>query len=595
MLKYSTIVELLQYRAKDQPHKSAYIFLPDGENISSQPTYQDLDHQARGIASYLQSLGITNTRVLLVYPYHNGLEFIMAFFGCLYGNVVAVTNNPPRHAKSLLGLQERAISSQTNIVLTTEEFLSQIQAQSLENPEIKPILESLQWIATDIIPTNLADSWQEPQINSDTLAYMQYTSGSTGIPKGVMVTHGNMLHNSEVICQGFEHHSDTKGVMWLPFYHDMGLIGGTMQPIYAGFTMALMSPISLIQNPLRWLKAISRFEANTSGGPNFAYDLLCKIPPQQYEGLNLDLSSWDLAFSGAEPVRAETLEIFVEKFSPYGFRKEAFYPCYGMAESTLFISGGLKKDSPRVKYVDNSALGDNKIVEVSPDSPNAKAIVGCGKAWLDDKIAIADAESLIKLGDNQVGEIWVSGNGIAKGYWNQVEETNDTFNAYFKDTKEGPFLRTGDLGFLNNGELFITGRIKEIIIIWGRNLYPQHIEDSIQKCHPALRLNCGAVFSVEVDGEEKLVIAQEIERSYLRNLAVDEVIEAIRKVILEDYLVDVYGIALLKTASLPKTTSGKIQRRACREMFLDNTLNLVGKWLASDISESGVFNMAQNI
>lgn len=574
MPKHLTLVELLRHRSKTRPNRVVYTFLADGETESGSLSYGELDRQARAIAVQLQSLNSSKSRAILVYPYTAGLEFIAAFFGCLYAKVAAVTDNPPRSTKSLVELQERIESSGATVALTTQSLLTQIRNQLAKNPELAPKLNSLPWIATDTIATAGAQEWIEPKLDGDTIAYMQYTSGSTGTPKGVMVTHGNILHNSAVIYQCFQHSSSTTGAMWLPMFHDMGLVGGVIQPIYSDRPTVLMSPVALIQRPWRWLEAISRYRATTSGGPNFAYDLLWRqATPEKLA--NLDLSCWEVAFSGAEPVRAETLDRFSEIFAPCGFRREAFYPCYGLAEATLFVSGGWKDSSPGVKYLDPAALEENRAVEVSPEE-GGKAIVSCGKAWFGDEIAIADPETLTPLPENQVGEILIAGAGVAKGYWQQPEETERTFEVYLG--KRGPFLRSGDLGFLSGGELFITGRIKELMIFWGRNRYPQEIEQTVEKSHPALRFGCGAAFSIEIEGEEKLVVAFEVERSYLRQLNVEEIVGAIRQAVAEEKTVDVWAVALLKTGSIPKTTSGKIKRRECRRQFLDGSLPVVGQW-----------------
>ncbi|NET64175.1 MAG: fatty acyl-AMP ligase [Moorea sp. SIO1G6] len=581
--KYSNLVDLVVDRALHQPNQIAYTFLADGETESGHLTYQQLDQQARAIAAQLQSLVAAGSRALLVYPYTAGLEFIAAFFGCLYASVVAVTANPPRSKQAISQLQQRVISSQSTVALTTTDLWKRIQQQCSSNPELAPTLTELSWIETNEISPSLASDWIETERrDQDSLAFLQYTSGSTGKPKGVMVTHGNILHNSASIYQSFEHTLNSQAIIWLPLFHDMGLIGGVIQPIYGRFPVILMSPVALIQKPVRWLQAISRYKARatTSGGPNFAYDLLCRqVTPEQIE--TLDLSSWEVAFSGAEPVRAETLERFANIFAPCGFRPEAFYPCYGMAETTLFISGGLKANSAVIKYVEQGALGENRVITATKDQQQTQGIVSCGQPWLDDQLVIVDPETLIECPENKVGEIWVSGLGVGKGYWNQPEETERTFGAYIKDTGTGPFLRTGDLGFLKDGELFITGRLKELMILWGNNRYPQHIEATVEKSHPALRPNASAAFSVDLEGEERLVIAQEIKRSYLRHLVVDEVVAAIRQAVAQEHIADVYGIVLLKTGSIPKTSSGKIKRRECRLRFLDGTLEAVGKWQQS--------------
>jgi acyl-CoA synthetase (AMP-forming)/AMP-acid ligase II len=594
MTDYLTLVNLLRDRAQAQPDKIAYVFLSDGDTESGKLTYGDLENRARSIAARIQSMGISpGSRALVVYPYTAGLEFIAAFFGCLYAGVVAVTDNPPRHEKSGQQLQERAMAADVSIVLTTQVLFDRFEAQRSRDPDWDSFFSTRLWLVTDNLPPEDGKDWCEPSVDGETLAFFQYTSGSTGTPKGVMVTHSNILHNSEIIRQSFGHTSSSQGVIWLPLYHDMGLVGGVVQPLYVGFPVTLMSPVALVRQPMGWLRAVSRYRATTSGGPNFAYDLLCKTTAQQREGL--DLSNWQVAFSGAEPVRAETLARFAEEFAPYGFRPEAFYPCYGMAEATLFVSGGAKVSEPVVQYVDGAALEENRVCFVAPENAGAKAIVGCGKAWLDAEIAIIDPETHQRCLPEQVGEIWTSGSGIGRGYWNQPEETARTFRAYIADTGEGPFLRTGDLGFVWEGELFITGRLKDLMILWGRNHYPQHLEHTVEKAHSSLRSNCSAAFSVDVEGEERLVIVSELERSALRSVSVDEAIGAIRQAIAEHHMAEVWAIVLLKTGTIPKTTSGKIQRRNCRAQFLEGSLEAVGTWQYKGGESSRISDLANRL
>ncbi|MGC9527309.1 MAG: fatty acyl-AMP ligase [Limnospira sp.] len=590
MTQYATLVDLLRDRAETIGDRLAYTFLADGETESGRLTYGELDRQARAIAAHLRARVSPGSRVLVVYPYTAGLEFIAAFFGCLYAGVVAVTDNPPRSAGALEKTVARLQSSEAEIALTTRGLLSHLRGLRQKQPQLAPQLDHLPWIATDALSPNSAADWTPPDIGSDTLAFLQYTSGSTGTPKGVMVTHRNVLHNSEIIYNCFEHTEDSRGLIWLPLFHDMGLIGGVVQPLYGAFPVTLMSPVALIQKPMRWLEAVSRYKATTSGGPNFAYDLLWR-QAKASDRDRLDLSSWEVAFSGAEPIRAETLDRFAETFAPCGFRREAFYPCYGMAETTLFISGGSKADAPIVETFDGAALEENRAVPVAADDPKAKAVVGCGHGWLGDEIAIADPDTLKPLGEGEVGEIWVRGAGVGLGYWNRPEDTERTFGGKLGD--RGPFLRTGDLGFIRNGELFITGRIKEMMILWGRNHYPQHIEQTVEACHPALRPGCGAAFAIEVEGEERLVIAQEVERRFLRKLDVEGAVGAIRKAIADRHLADVYAVVLLKTGSLPKTTSGKVQRQMCRRRFLEGTLDVVGRWQYDASEESNISDLVR--
>jgi acyl-CoA synthetase (AMP-forming)/AMP-acid ligase II/alkylation response protein AidB-like acyl-CoA dehydrogenase/acyl carrier protein len=586
MSEFSTIVDLMRYRSNLQPQQG-YVFLVDGENQETHLSYKELDQQARAIAAYLQSLGITG-QALLLYP--PGLEFIAAFLGCLYAGVVAVPAYPPRRNQNLLRVKSIAVDAQVNAVLTTKSLLnlelgigniSSKDALATEL-EIRNSIDVKHWIATDSLPQDLAVDWQQRAIDSNTLAFLQYTSGSTGNPKGVMVSHGNLLHNCALIYQKFEHTPESRGVIWLPPYHDMGLIGGVLQPLYGGFPVVLMSPVLFLQKPQRWLQAISHYRATTSGAPNFAYELCVqKIAPEQR---TMDLSSWEVAFTGAEPIRAETLERFAAAFAECGFRRKAFYPCYGLAEATLFVSGGAKAVSPKICHVETAALREHR-VEFSDRSEQTQAIVSCGIE--SQEVAIANPETLTRCGENQVGEIWVAGQSLAQGYWNRSDETALVFGVDLADREypQKKFLRTGDLGFIHAGELYVTGRIKDTIIIRGRNYYPQDIERTVEQSHPVLRLGHGAAFGVEIDKEEKLVVVQEVERTGWRNLAIDAVIESIRATISQQHELQVYSVLLLKPGSIPKTSSGKIQRYACRAGFESGSLNVIGKWQAVENSE----------
>lgn len=571
---FSTLVELLTYRVQTQPQQKAYTFLRDGETEEVSLTYEELNQKARAIASHLQSLGAEGERALLLYP--PGLEFITAFLGCLYAGVVAVPAYPPRQNMNLLRLQAIVTDAEATLVLTTSGLLANLVSRWAENPE----LATMRWLATDDIDTHLSHTWQAPKLEKDSLAFLQYTSGSTGTPKGVMITHGNLLANQRSIKMGFGHTDKTIFVGWLPLFHDMGLIGNVLQPLYLGIHSVLMSPVAFLQKPLRWLQAISRYKATTSGGPNFAYDLcIRKITPEELS--RLDLSSWEVAFNGAEPVRSETLEKFANYFAPCGFRKEALYPCYGMAETTLFVSGGVTTSAPVLCEVETAALEENQVVAATSQE-GTRTIVGCGRTWLDEKIIIVDPQSLTLCPPDRVGEIWVSGPSVAAGYWRRPEQTAETFQAYLSDASvseglgvSGPFLRTGDLGFLQDGELFVTGRLKDVIIIRGQNHYPQDIELTVQNSHPALRLNCGAAFTVEQKGQQRLVIVQEVERTSLRRLDIKEVVGNITEAVIDNHGLQVYATVLIKPGSIPKTSSGKIQRHACRRGFLEGNLNVV--------------------
>ncbi|MCC5601619.1 non-ribosomal peptide synthetase [Nostoc favosum] len=563
----ATIVDILRDRSCNIPHTQAFTFLEDGETQELTLTYHELDRRSRAVAAQLQALGLSGERAILLYP--SGLDYLIAFFGCLYAGVVAVPAYPPRNQRKTPRIQAISIDAQASVALTTTAMLPTLQ--SILTPETKQ--GNFHWLTTDNIAQGIEDSWQQPAINGDTLAFLQYTSGSTGTPKGVMLSHGNLLHNAAVTYQLMEHSPSSKFVSWLPVYHDMGLIGGILQPLYGAFPCILMSPASFLQRPYRWLQAISRYKGTTSGGPNFAFEqCVQRITQEQKE--TLDLSSWSVAFNGAEPVRQDTLELFATTFAECGFRQETFYPCYGMAEATLIVSGGIKTALAQIKTVEKSALSQNQIVEATAQSQDIQSFVSCGQIIPQQQIVIVNPETLTRCSSDEVGEIWVSGLSVGQGYWNRTEETEQTFHAYLKDTGEGPFLRTGDLGFLENGELFITGRAKDLIIIRGRNLYPQDIELTAERSHSSLRSSANGAFTVEVNNEERLVVVQELEFRAKPNLA--EVVNAIRQAIAQEHEVQVYAVVLIKPGSIPKTSSGKIQRRATRTQFENGELNVVG-------------------
>jgi amino acid adenylation domain-containing protein len=564
----STLVELLQIRTLEASTRTAYTFLITGQEEEQNWTYHDLDRQAKAIAALLQTCTSPGERAVLLYP--TGLEYIAAFFGCLYAGVIAIPAYPPQFNRPTPRLQAIVANAQPTVILTTTEISANISQILVHNPDLK----TRKWLVTDNLTSGWENDWQETPVSSDTLAFLQYTSGSTGTPKGVMVTHGNLLHNCALIHQYFEHSSHSQGVIWLPPYHDMGLIGGILQPLYGGFPVTLMSPVAFLQSPFRWLQAISRYKGTTSGGPNFAYDLCVrKISPEQRQ--SLDLSSWEVAFNGAEPIRQETLAQFTATFAPCGFRPEAFYSCYGLAEATLIVSGGKKAVAPVQQKFHSSALEKNRLLVAAETHQDVQTLIGCGQPALDQKVVIANPESRTCCQPDEIGEIWVSGASVAQGYWNLDEQTEYTFQAYLADTGAGPFMRTGDLGFIYNGELFITGRLKDLIIIRGRNHYPHDIELTVESSHPALLKGNSAAFSVEVDGEERLVVFQELDRHH-RHPNVEEIVANIRQAVSENHELQVYAVLLLKTGSIPKTSSGKIQRHACRHRFLQGNLDVIG-------------------
>ncbi len=622
----TTLVELLRWRATHFSNNRAYTYLQDGEEKDLLVTYADLDRRARAIGAWLQSLGAAGQRALLIYP--PGIEYITAFFGCLYAGVTAVPAYPPdptRLNRTLPRLQAIARDAQASLVLTNDSILSMIKimrigskvTDSLEKvPFFKKFgsslgsflsqraailnakdLSDLQWLSTEDLKNDLAEDWKEPDINKDTLAFLQYTSGSTGVPRGVMLSHENLLYNLALIYEGFAFTPDCEGVIWLPIYHDMGLIGGVLQPLYGGMSCTLMSPIDFLQRPLRWLNAISRIKNAPviSGGPNFAYDLCArKVTPEQKQ--KLSLGHWKVAFSGAEPVRPETIDRFTQTFQSCGFKREAFYPCYGLAEATLFVSGGYNADPPIIVNIKKSELKNNRFILTSPDQPDSQPAVGCGHTYGDQIIAIVNPETLEECRANQIGEIWVSGTSVAKGYYNRPEETEQTFRAQIKGKEGRYFLRTGDMGYLKDGELFITGRMKDLIIIRGRNHYPQDIEFTVENSHSNLRPGCSAAFSVDIEDQERLIIVVEVRNP--KTLDADEVIGAIRRQVTEAHELQAYAVVLIKPRSISKTSSGKIQRRATKNEFLEGKLQVVAEWRASghiqtDISKDEIAPIEQ--
>jgi acyl-CoA synthetase (AMP-forming)/AMP-acid ligase II len=468
--------------------------------------------------------------------------------------------------------------------LTTQELMARLSEPFAATPP----LDQIYWIETDQLGEQNADAWKMPEIEAKTLAYLQYTSGSTGLPKGAMISHGNVLNNLAMIYDACQYTAQDIGICWLPLYHDLGLVCAVIQPVYAGGPAVMMSPVDFILKPLRWLQAISRYRGTISGGPNFAFELcLRKITPEQRKGL--DLSSWAIAGNGAEPVLSDTLERFAAAFAPSGFRSAAFCPAYGMAETTVMISTTARDTAPVVKSIQRAALEKNK-VEFAPknaseeNSSEIRKVVGCGKIGANHQIAIVDPDTLKRCAEDEIGEVWVSGPSVAQGYFNRPEQTAQTFQAKTADG-DGPFLRTGDMGFAQAGELFITGRLKDVIILWGNNHYPHFIETTVEKSHPTLRPAGVAVFGVEVEEEERLVVVQEIESRHLKSLDKEEVIGAIRQNLAMHHMLEAHAIALVRPGSTPKTPTGKTQRRACKSKYLAGELNIIHEWKNSEAAE----------
>ena len=564
-----TICDILKFRAEKTPDKVAFIFLKDGETEEEKITYKQLYGQAWKISHSIRNRGISQgERALLLFP--PGLEFVKTLFGCFYAGIYAVPAYPPRKNRSFSRIISIVNDCDPKLCITISDIRESFEKNFLDVAELRSLL----WISVDR-ESSVSDDFTY-MIKPEDMAFLQYTSGSTASPKGVMVSHSNLMRNLEFLHQCYELTPDTKSVHWLPVFHDMGLIFGVIEAIYAGYTGILMPPVSFIQKPVRWLWAISRYGAALGGAPNFAYDL-CATKTTDEDCQGLDLTALRTLYNGAETVRKETLERFSERFKPYGFLPENFHPTYGMAEATLILAGGRVSEKPFYLYVDKDALEKHRIVIRDESDPGASCQVSVGRPWIDTKMLIVDPESLHRCRKDEIGEIWVSGSIVARGYWNKPGDTAETFQAFTKDTREGPFLRTGDLGFFYESELFVTGRLKDLIILRGRNYYPQDIEYLAEKSHPALRPTASAAFSVDLDGEERLVIVAEVERTAIRGLDIEAVCDAIRQQVAEELEQEVYAIQLLRTASILKTSSGKIQRRACKAAFLSSVLEVVGE------------------
>src|SRR5579875_1503293 len=547
-----------------------YLFLRDGDSGEISLSFAELHVQATVIASKLRQIGARGDRILLLFP--PGLQFISAFLGCVYGDRVAVPAYPPRKSRGLVRLSAIAEDCKPSAVLTTRGLLENVREWAYR---ASPDRELSTFAIDEIDCANNLAGFHATEPDPDSVAFLQYTSGSTAAPKGVMVTHRALMANEEIIRQAFRQSETSVVVSWLPMYHDMGLIGGILQPLYVGATCVLMSPMAFLDRPRRWLEAIDRYRGTTSGGPNFAYELCVRrIPPAERSGL--DLSSWTVAFNGSEPVRAETIERFANAFAQCGFRKSALYPCYGLAEATLFVTGGVPEAGAHFKNVNARELTLGRIAR--DDSADAKALVACGRIGPDHALMIVNPETREECGRHEVGEIWTAGPSVGAGYWNRGEETEQVFHARLaSEERSAPWLRTGDLGFFDGDELFVTGRLKDLIIARGRNLYPQDLEYVTERAHASLKPGSGAAFSITVEGDENVVIVQEVERRPA-DFDADTVAQQIRSTIAEEHEIRVHEIVFVRVGTVPKTSSGKVQRYACKKQYLAGELDVVARF-----------------
>ncbi|WFB10776.1 AMP-binding protein [Streptomyces sp. LX-29] len=572
-------MELLRLRSAEDGRRPAFTYLADGEAVTERLTYADLDLRARAIAAELRRLNAPGERVLMLYP--SGPEFVAAFFGCLYAGMVAVPAYPPRSDKHAARLNAVAEDSGASIVAAPgwlhDQLAGTYHAQA-------------RWVATDRVPLSAAEDWREPAVEPDELAFLQYTSGSTGNPKGVMLSHANLLHNCAMMAEAMGHSERPVFVSWLPLFHDMGLIANLLQALFWHAELVYMPPEAFLLEPIRWLRALSDHQGTLSCAPNFAYEL-CVRRTRPEDRAGLDLSHWQVALNGAEPIRAETLERFARAYAEHGFRDTAWYPGYGLAENSVFVSADRPGDGATVYHLDGAALEQDRIVEVAPGTPGSRAVVGVGRAHLDQRLAVVDPRTRRAVPDGQVGEVWLSGPSAGHGYWQRPEETAETFGNRRADEPAdaaATWVATGDKGFRSaDGRLCITGRIKDMIIVRGRNLYPQDIERTVEGVDPVFRPGCTAAFALEPEagadgstGEERVVVVQEVRGDEIDEADAARLGAAVAAAVAAEHDVPLHALVLLRTRAVPKTSSGKIARRAARRGYLDGTLATVATWTA---------------
>jgi acyl-CoA synthetase (AMP-forming)/AMP-acid ligase II len=564
-----SLTELLHYRAAEQPDDPGYILLSDRGREDSRITFGELERRARAVAASLAERAAPGERALLLFP--NGIDFMAAFFGCLVAGIIAVPMMLPR--------RQSARDSSDSIVADCAPRLGLATASLLAGGrgDIAGRFGALDWLAVDQIAAD-ADMPKPafPAVAPDDIAFLQYTSGSTSDPKGVMVSHANLVANLAMMRQAFGNSRASTYVSWTPLYHDMGLIINVLESLYSGASCVLLSPVAFVQRPILWLRAISDYRAEVAVGPNFAFDL-CVDRYRAEDMADLDLSCWRLALNASEAVRADTIRRFATAFAPHGFAASAMYPAYGMAEATVLISAGERGAGPVIRPASRDGLQRNTIMPPAGEA-DLHEVVGCGRAFPGERVVIADPIGLRRLDPGRIGEIWAAGPNIAPGYWRNPEATAEAFTARLAgESDETRWLRTGDLGFLDAaGELFITGRIKEIVIIRGVNHYPQDIEYTVQRSHPALRRHGGAAFAAaDPDGAERLVIVQEVERTYRNRIDPAEIVARVREAVINQHEVAPHEIALLRPGALPKTTSGKIQRSVSRQLWQQGALDFL--------------------
>ncbi|MET9489740.1 fatty acyl-AMP ligase [Nocardia sp. NPDC006630] len=545
----STLADILVSRAAEQPGRVGYTFI-DGRGEREVEDYALLLDRVVGLAARLQEVSAPGDRILLLCP--PSLDMIHAFLACLLTRRIAVPLYVPtsqRHSETVAAITRDSGA----IAVVAPQSVASVARDLLGWPDEKIIDSTATERGTSL---QLLDT---PVPAADDVAYLQYTSGSTGSPKGVVVRHRNLMHNLECQRRALGHNESTSAVHWLPPSHDMGMILGILSPLYVGYPVTLMSPLTFLRHPLIWLREISENTNTTAGGPNLAYGI-CAERVSRAEAEQLDLSHWDIAFVGAEPVNPIILRTFADKFAGSGFRPESFFPGYGLAEATLYVSGGPSGSGLRTCSFASEELEKGFVVE----KPNGRELVDYGPVRAG-AAAMIDPRTLRRSGPGRVGEIWLSGESVTAGYWNKPEESERTFSAQIENESGTPYLRTGDLGFMVDGHLFICGRLKEVMIINGRNLFPQDIEWTIESTHAELRRGGCAALSIEIDGEERLVVLQEVEEELADDMAALE--ESIKSAVSREHGVSLYRVIFVGKGKVLKTTSGKIRRSHLRHLY----------------------------
>lgn len=576
-----SLVDMLEYRAHRHSDELAFRYLASDGSEKSSITYGELQRRARAVAAQLVERTVPGDRVMLLIP--PGLDYIAAFFGCVYAGTMAVPAYPPNPRRADPRVARMVGDCGARVALVTSAFIARLDDWLQHSPELRGMV----WLDVDRLQRSDASQWRAPALTKSSLAMLQYTSGSTGDPRGVMLTHGNLLHNLEVIHQVTRHREGDNAVFWLPPFHDMGLIGGILEPIYANVPTTLMAPASFLQQPLVWLKAITKYRATTSGAPNFAY-ALCVERISEEDRQTLDLSSWRTSFNGAEPINAETIARFHSAFRETGLRDDVMLPCYGLAEATLLVSGRPVARASHTRVVDRARLEAGNFREVPVDNPNAVSLVTSGSPVESASVFIVDPDTSIACDAGVIGEIWVSSGSVAAGYWNQKDATAATFHASVAND-ERAYLRTGDLGVLSDGDLIVTGRLKDLVILDGRNYYPHDIEVAAERSHIGLRAGYSAAFSVPGAWREQLVFVAEVSRRYASEQNV-ELFQSVRTELAATVGVVPHEIVLISHHSMPRTSSGKVQRRACRAAYLGDTLDVVARWQSpgADVAPAAV-------